>query len=182
MKTSGVTKGHCCLSRPAGNRNAPSLIVPDPTDKLARRANSMEACGIPEGEMNEIIKKKPLETEKKNGIKPGIPGRSTAPEPPLFPRLFYPLLLPCGGLTEHVGSLNGPLSVGCLRPRISNSSAWKCGIDPKGRPTSASFNPPEIATYVYLRCFHFDGSSGRIDRTASEPVCPAFAHQERADE
>lgn len=50
----------------------PGLIVPDPTDKLARRADEMGTCGTAEEEMSEIIKKN-LETEK-IGIKPGMPG------------------------------------------------------------------------------------------------------------
>lgn len=46
------------------NTTVLGLIVSDPTDKLARRANGMGACGTPEDEMSEIIKKH-LETEKK---------------------------------------------------------------------------------------------------------------------
>jgi hypothetical protein len=101
-------------------------------------------------------------------------------EPPLLSHLFSPPVATLEAPYRSFGRLqdqpnasevsSGLLTIGFLRLRISNSSAWRCGADPKGMPTSAPSCLSKITTYVRSKSFHFDGSQSRVDQTRSGSI------------
>jgi len=133
----------------AEGTTVPGLIVPDPADKLVRRADGARACRNARDERDD----QKMPGDRKNRYKAWGAGmvnplRTSSSPPPLLPPSRHPegpapvpwQLL---GPIKRVGNPSGTPAVGCLRPRISNSTVWNCGSGLKGRATSASSLPLE---------------------------------------
>jgi len=131
----------------AEGTTVPGLIVPDPADKLVRRVDGVGACRNARDERDD----QKMPGDRKNRYKTWGAGMvnllraSSSPPTLLSPRRrpegSVPVPWQLLGPTKHVGNPGGSPVVGCLRPRISNSTVWKCGGDLKGRATSVLFLP-----------------------------------------
>ena len=141
----------------AEDTTVPGLIVQDPADKLVRRVDGVGACRNARDERDD----QKMPGDRKNRYKTWGAGmvnplRTSSPPPTLLSPCRHsegsvPAPWQLLGPTKHVGNSGSSPVVGCLRPRISNSTVWKCGSNLNGRATSASFLPLKIATYVYSR-------------------------------